>query len=242
MLSRMPPVALDISPYHFACDGEIFGIPHFWNLLTNVPLLLLGVHGLRRARKLARDGRAVSFNWIGIWISTIAIGLGSIAYHGWLTPWGLALDRIAISGLIAFFLAHTADVALGIGPSRRLSFGLLVACQATVLVWILGGTAWIYGVLQAVGGVAVLAVFVRGGWRARRGLGPLSVSPRPVYLFALCYGLAKLFELYDEPVCELTGFLGGHPIKHVFSALGILAFGRMMTAPRAVAASLAREI
>jgi len=228
MLSPMLPLALEISPYEFACDGEMFGIPHFWNVASNGAFLLLGLYGLWRVRVLRRSGRTVSFNWTGIWASTAAIGLGSMAYHSWLNEAGLALDRFAICGLMAFIMALAAEVALGIGPSRRVSLGLFVLSQATVVIWLLGGTEWPYAVLQALAGVGVVAVVVRADMRARRGIGPLAVSPVPIYLFSGCYALAKVAEALDVPVCELTGFIGGHPFKHLLAALGLLLLGRMM--------------
>jgi hypothetical protein len=230
-------LALDISPYEFACDGAHAGIPHFWNVLTNVPFVLLGLWQLWRIRRLRAAGTSVSFNWTGLWLSTIGIGLGSGAYHWLLTPLGLALDRLAIAALIAFLLAHAADVTLGWGPSRRGSTLLLAACLSTVVLWMLGGTAWVYGALQALGAVAVLAAFVRADLRARRGGAALPISPRPLYLFTACYGLAKVCEILDQQVCDLTGWIGGHPLKHLWAALGLLFLSALMgqrrSAPKA---------
>ena len=225
----MPWIAVDISPYEFACDGPVFGIPHGWNVLTNVPFLVLGVVQLWKRTRIRRAGTPVSANWTGIWVSTIGVGLGSMAYHFFLTPFGLALDRFAISALIAYLMAYTAEVALGIGPSRRISWTLLALCTSTVVIWMLGGTAWVYGVLQAGASVAVLAIFLWADPRLRGGPGTLAVSPTPLYLFSGCYGLAKVCEVYDAEICALTGgALAGHPLKHLWAALGLLLLARMM--------------
>jgi len=224
----MVPLALDISPYEFACDGTLLGIPHFWNVVTNIPFLLIGIWGFTEVRRLRRAGRTVSFNWTGIWVSTACIGLGSGAYHLFLTPFGLGLDRLAIAGLIAFLGAHVAQVIHGIGPSRRLTFWLVLVSETTVVVWMLGGSAWFYGVLQAAAGLGVVLVVVRADLRTRRGLRRLSVPPGPLYLFAACYGLAKVCELFDAEVCSATGWIGGHPLKHVFAALGLLLLAPLM--------------
>lgn len=224
----MAPLALDISPYEFACDGTLMGIPHFWNVVTNIPFLLIGIWGTREVRRLKQAGRRTSFNWLGIWVSTACIGLGSGAYHLFLTPFGLGLDRLAIAALIAFLLAHVAHVIHGIGPSRRLTFWLVLVSETTVVVWMLGGSPWFYGVLQAAAGVGILLVVLRADLRARRGVRHLSVRPGPLYLFALCYGLAKVCELLDEEVCTWTGWIGGHPLKHVFAALGLLLLAPLM--------------
>ena len=225
---RVLPLALEISPYEFACDGPFVGIPHFWNVITNVPFVVLGLWQLRRVKRLRQAGVSVSFNWTGLWLSTIGIGLGSGIYHWFLTPFGLGIDRLAIAGLIAFLLLHTADVALGIGPNRRLSLWVFLACEASVLLWMLGGTAWIYAGLQACGALVVLLAFGLADLKARQTGRTKRPPSGPVYAFAACYALAKIFEILDAPICELTGFLGGHPLKHLAAAVGLLFLSRMM--------------
>jgi len=37
----------------------------------------------------------------------------------------------------------------------------------------------------------------------------------------LCYLLAKIFEYFDGGIYELLGFISGHSLKHMVSALGI---------------------
>jgi hypothetical protein len=37
----------------------------------------------------------------------------------------------------------------------------------------------------------------------------------------LCYLLAKIFEQFDSQIYELLGFISGHSLKHMVSALGV---------------------
>ena len=218
-------LALDINPYEFACDSAAFGIPQFWNVVTNLPLFFVGLRGLRHLQRAGRLGERAYFNWAGLWVSTALVCVGSILYHWRLDPLGLALDRVAICGVIAFLTAHVLDVARGVGPSRRFSLALLLLCEATVLAWVLGASAWFYGSLQAGGGLFALALLLD----ARRK-GVLRSPIGPLLLFTGSYGVAKLLELFDARVCEWTGFIGGHPLKHLASALGLWFLGAMMRA------------
>jgi hypothetical protein len=93
---------------------------------------------------------------------------------------------------------------------------LLAATQSTVLFWVLGGTAWVYGGVQAIGGVLAIVLLLRAHARGR-----LRVPLRPMLLFLACYAAAKAVEALDVPICEWTGVIGGHPIKHLLSALGL---------------------
>ena len=214
---------LDPDPYTFACDGDLLGIPHFWNVVTNLPYLVIGLWGLHLLARHRLLGAPAFRNWTGIWISTALVCVGSGLYHWFLTPWALGLDRIAICGVIAFLAAHVLHVVLRIGPSLGLSLGLLAACEATVIAWYLGASPWWYGALQAIAGLGTLAIVLV--WHRR---GRHTFSPKPLYLFCGYYALAKLLELLDQPICDLTGVLGGHPLKHLASAIGLACLGRLM--------------
>jgi hypothetical protein len=47
-LLLLPPISQDQSYHHFADQRTIFGIPTFWNVVSNVPFLAVGAAGLRR--------------------------------------------------------------------------------------------------------------------------------------------------------------------------------------------------
>lgn len=219
-------LALDIDPYAFACDGEVLGVPHGLNVLTNLPFLLVGAWGLvfLARRGLLTDPALV--NWTGLWTSVLLLAFGSGAYHVFLTPGTLALDRLCITGIVAFLGAEALAAVTGRPPDKRVSLLFLVVCAATVPAWLLGATSWPYGALQGLGGVLVLVVLIRAG---RRGVVGRDVL-RPFLLFAGAYALAKVAEVLDAPICRLTGVLGGHPLKHLLSAGGLLALGAWMRA------------
>lgn len=217
---------IDIDPYAFACDGDWLGIPHFINVVTNVPFFFVGLWGLAR---LARAGRLTDrrfFNWTGLWLSVAVLLFGSGAYHWYLTPGTLAFDRFCITGIIAFMGAEVAVVALGWGPCRRVSLAFLALATGTVVAWMFGATSWLYGVLQAAGGLTAVVLIV---WAYRKGRIGREIL-NPVLGFAAFYALAKVTEGLDVPICEWTGVFGGHPIKHLLSAAGLLCLGGWMNA------------
>jgi hypothetical protein len=49
-LLLLPPIPQDQSYHQFADQRTIFGIPNFWNVVSNLPFLAVGAAGLRRFR------------------------------------------------------------------------------------------------------------------------------------------------------------------------------------------------
>lgn len=229
-------LALELDPYRFACDGPLLGVPHGANVLTNLPFLVLGLWGLARLGRGAL-ARPADRDRVGLWTSVLLLAFGSGAYHLLLTPASLAADRVCIAAILAFVVAEVLAVT-GAGPRagpRRaaVTLGVLALSEGSVLAWWLGATSLIYGALQALGAVLVLALTVRG-WRRGTVEG---VALRSLVRFTALYALAKGAEALDEPLCHLTGVLAGHPLKHLLAAAGLAALlpflGRPATPPPA---------
>ena len=85
--------------------------------------------------------------------------------------------------------------------------------------WLLGASSMIYGLLQALGSLAMAWVAVRA-WRTGRLPG---AALRSLFSFIALYALAKGAELLDEPICHGTGVFGGHPLKHLLAAAALAA-------------------
>ena len=72
-LLLLPPIPQDQSYHQFADQRTIFGIPNFWNVVSNFPFLAVGAAGLRRFR---HDPATVVF-FLGVFLT----GIGSSYYH-----------------------------------------------------------------------------------------------------------------------------------------------------------------
>jgi hypothetical protein len=46
-LLLLPPIPQDQSYHQFADQRTVFGIPNFWNVVSNLPFLVVGAAGLR---------------------------------------------------------------------------------------------------------------------------------------------------------------------------------------------------
>src|SRR5271163_3422367 len=90
----LPPIHQDPSYHAFADQRTIWGVPNFWNVVSNLPFLLVAIWGLRALR----NGQAFLEQWeraaYSILLSGIAlVAFGSSYYHAWPDDATLFWDR-----------------------------------------------------------------------------------------------------------------------------------------------------
>lgn len=156
--------------------------------------------GIRSGR-----GKALLVFFAGIILSA----LGSAFYH--LAPDNNRLfwDRLALALVFTAFFDLVlgefvdADLAGGFLPILVL-FGLL-----SVILWRLTGDLRLYALVQFLPCllVPVILIFHHSPHRRRA----------EVVLVLTAYGLAKLFEIFDQQLFELLQ-VGGHSLKHLAAA------------------------
>lgn len=215
----MPSIPQDVLYHEFADQQIWFGIPNFFNVVSNIPYMLIGFAGLRL---LSSDNKvelieSIRFIYRLFFAGVLLVGLGSGYYH--LSPQNSTLlwDRLPMAvAFMSFFTIVLAEfMREKLAP---ILFPLLLFLGlASVLYWywsesIGRGDLRLYLLVQFLPVVLMPVIF-------------LSYSSRftKVYFFWLvlvCYGLAKGFESIDFEVYEFTGIVSGHTLKHLVSAVG----------------------
>jgi hypothetical protein len=223
-----PPVPQDPAYHRFVDQRTFFGVPHFWNVVSNVPFLFAGVYGLwawRRARwRFARD----RWPWLIVALAGVLICFGSGYYH-W-APDNLTLfwDRLPMT--LAFMAILSATVGERIHP--RTGFLLLLPLLALGLLSV---EVWRRGELAGAGDLRLYALVQ---------FYPMLALPLIMLLFPArythaqgmwqmvgFYALAKVLEFFDRPVFQWTaGVISGHSIKHVAGAVALAAVFYMLAA------------
>jgi hypothetical protein len=197
----MPLIPQDKSYHDFADKSVHYGIPHFGDVVTNIPFFFVGLYGLTVTKRL--DYR---FFFLGF----ILTAFGSSYYH--LNPNNntLVFDRLPMSiALMAMFSAICADYGMKwvkLYPS--VLFGI-----ASVLYWAKFDELVPYAIVQF--GSLLYNVFL------------LLMKKHPyetrLYLFLafVAYSMAKVTEMADKKMCALlNNTISGHNLKHLFAALG----------------------
>ena len=214
MAAILGPVVIQPAHQHDFADQRFLGyLPFAADVLSNLPFAFWGFAGLLVLpnTKLSRSmaGLAVLF-FTGLIITTGA----SSWYHLQPDDGGLAVDRlgmtIAFAGLLGLAAADRASIRAG----EMLGSLVLVFGSMCVWIWSISGNVLPWLVLQFGGMALVLWFATRPPVQSTHGT--LAVRWGVVILI---YALAKVFELADHAVYELTAHsISGHSLKHIIAS------------------------
>lgn len=235
VVAAVPRIPQDVAYHRFADTRVIAGVPSFWNVVSNVGFLVVGVIGLAW---LARWGRPrptgpLIAGWETATVAMLLVGIlftgaGSAYYH--LAPdntrlvWDRLPMTVVFTALFALVIGERVDARAG----RLLAVPLILIGVGSVVAWHLSelagrGDLRLYALVQLVPALAVPLVLL---------LCPARFTGAAWLWTALAlYLAAKAFELADARVFA-HAVVSGHTLKHVVSAgataclLGMLATRR----------------
>ena len=218
----VPPVSQDPGYHVFADQRNISGIPHFWNVVTNIPFLVLGIIGFFKIQKQELTGILPDFfrAYLAFFIGLVPIGLGSGYYH--LDPSNSTLvgDRMAITVTFMSFFVLIFGESISTRTASRLLVPLLFLGISSVVYWNITenlgkGDLRFYALVQFLPMLLIpLMLLFYGSCLSGR---------RWILAIILVYGAAKIVEMYDQQIYELIGF-SGHSLKHLIAAFGAFLF------------------
>lgn len=221
----MPPTSQS-SEYHQFVDQRIyFGIPNFFNVVSNIFLLFSGLAGLvflLRPRKflIHKSFIKLSERWpyFILFLSVILASLSSTYYH--LAPdnarlvWDRMPIAIGIMTLLAIVLIERISINIGF---ILLPF-LIIFGAGSVMYWYWGeqyglGNLNYYIVVQF---YSILVIILLGKFFSSR-----YTRGADIYIVIIFYAFAKLAEITDYEIYSLGQVISGHSIKHFFVGLAV---------------------
>ena len=214
IMMSFQPIEQSLDYHDFGDRRAFIGIPNFFDVVTNIPFLVVGMAGI----KFCLGNRSPSFRmaWIAFFAGVALVSAGSGYYHWNPSNDTLLWDRLPITvafmGLFAALLAEYVSAGWG----RCLLVPAMLTGLFSVLYWHwfddLRFYVWIQFVPLLI--IPILMVLFRPEY-SRQWL--LMVA------FA-CYFLAKILEAYDREVFAFTqNLFSGHSFKHLLAALGCLS-------------------
>ncbi len=214
------PLAQDLSYHQFAGQDTFASVPNFWNMVSNIPFLVVGACGVLFCARHPALGARVS--WGVFFLGVLLVAFGSTWYH--LHPQNTTLlwDRLPMAvGFMGLFVALLSEYV-----DQRAQKFLLLPCAlmgaAAVLFWGVYDDLRFYLWVQffPLLTIVILLIFYTSKQAQKNYIaGALAL-----------YVLAKLLELGDHQIYDLTGqMVAGHPLKHLAAAGGVAVLYQMLT-------------
>lgn len=209
------PIPQDEAYHHFADTREFLGIANFWNVISNLPFLAVGLTGLALLFKASKD---LLLPYRVLFTGILLTGIGSAYYH--LTPNNntLVYDRIPMTLVFMSLLAATVSETISKRLGIVLLLPLLTLGVGSVLYWHITetqgkGDLRLYGLVQFYPVLFIpLVLIMFPSAQARTGV-------KALVWVVLWYVIAKIFEHFDLQVYEVGHIVSGHTLKHLAAAV-----------------------
>jgi len=214
------PIAQNPEYHNFADGREFLSVPNFYNVISNLPFLIVGSIGIFislyiRSTKEKEKDPLLPANlcfFTGIFLT----GIGSVYYHLQPCTATLIWDRLPMTlTFMAFFaiiISEHIDPVLG----KWLLFYLIFLGIISVAYWYM--TEWeghgglrFYALVQFLPLLLIPLILIL--FRKE--------SPYAYYYWAILvvYILAKFCEVLDYDLFISTGLISGHSLKHLTASL-----------------------
>jgi hypothetical protein len=219
-LALVPPVPQPQAYHVFADRQTLCGVPNFWNVVSNVPFILVGAAGLW----VVRGDLSASIFFLGVFLT----GFSSSYYHSNPNDWGLFWDRLPMTFAFMAILSNVIEERIGARIGKALLWPLILLGVLSLLIWLEFDDLRLYGWVQFFPCVVLPLMF----W-----LLPSKYTGTSYWvLAAVLYVIAKLLEHFDMTIQSMLGVIGGHPLKHVMAACACYAILLAFQTRRPVAA------
>jgi hypothetical protein len=217
------PIPQDPAYHNFADQRVILNIPNFYNVVSNIPFLIVGIMGMRLVASGRANGGLVGLHavYLTFFVGVLLTGFGSAYYHYHPVNQALLWDRLPMT--IAFMALFSAIVGEYISSkiALKLFVPLLVSGMASVLYWYISelngrGDLRAYALVQFLPVLLILLIL----WLFSS---PLKGTK---YIWGIigAYALSKFMEFFDAQVYRSLGLISGHSLKHLCAAFGAYIF------------------
>ena len=216
----LAPISQDPTYHEFADQRTFHDIPHFWNVVSNLPFATIGIAGCWWLLRAGKTSSAFSsaperYAYVVFFGGEILTCVGSAYYHADPSNATLVWDRLVFSLMLTsmFTIVVTEFV------HRRIGVGML-----TPMV-MLGLFSVGYWARSEDAGYGDLRLYFLVQFYPMLAIPAILMLFRSRYTHAWAFGLslglyavAKAAEIYDGTIFEATGIWSGHTVKHLVAA------------------------
>lgn len=210
----MLPVQDASSYFNYADQRCILGINNFSDVVSNLAFTLVGFLGFYWVKN--NETHSNEFTFLGNSLATamVLVSLGSAYFHYVPTVERLFWDRVPMVlgfiSLIGLLIADRINKSIGL----KTFYILFVLAVITLALWRLNYLDLRPYLIIQFGALlfVVLIILLKS-----RG----TISNSAIWTSFGLYILAKVFEITDSFIWNLTGFISGHTMKHLAAALAM---------------------
>jgi hypothetical protein len=212
------PIAQDPNYHAFSDARNLFGVQNFWNVVSNLPFLLVGAAGLiyvhRYSERVCVPGLETTYSvfFVGILLTAF----GSSYYHLAPANQTLVWDRLPMTIGFAGLITIIVGEFLSARVARSLLVPLLLVGFLSVEYWDWTETRGIgdlrpYAIVQFLPMLLIPIVLLTHK--------PAIGEARYYWWMIAFYFLAKVFEFFDASIFGIGQIMSGHAIKHIAAAM-----------------------
>jgi len=216
------PIPQSVEYHRFVDDRTILGIANFYNVISNLPFLLVGIYALTllKNNRLAINHN-IKYLYFVMSFGVVMVFFGSSYFHLEVNHKTLFFDRlpmvIVFMSLFSIVISEFIDLKVG----KKLFPVLLALGLTSIIYWIIGelygvGDLRLYALVQFLPMLIIPIILLN--FKSQ------SNNTKPYWYLLAGYLLAKVFEYFDAQVFTLLDVISGHSIKHIVAALGLLIF------------------
>jgi hypothetical protein len=216
------PIPQDPEYHNFADQRLIYGIPNFWNVISNIPYVIIGLIGIVFMQIKAIKGGLpeLKLNYVLFFIGVLLVGFGSSWYHWSPSNASLIWDRLPMTiAFMAFFSAILGEY-YPVRVGKLLLWPLIFTGIVSVIYWhnteLAGqGDLRLYAAVQFLPVILIPIIMLTHEPRFK--------SNQLIWWFMIAYLISKIMEHYDAEILDLVS-ISGHTLKHFVSAAGAFLF------------------
>ncbi len=208
------PLPQPLAYHDFADQRTLLGVPNFWNVVSNLPFLFVGIAGMWRLRRSGVDPQRMALRlfFFGVALTAFGSGYFHLAPDNFTLVWDRLPMTIGFMALFSFVMGAYISPRLG----RGALLPLLLLGLASVAYWHFTEQAGLgdlrfYGLVQFLPMLLIPLIMVL--FRATR------IRSVTLIWVLVWYGLSKVLEHFDDQVFSAVGLLSGHSLKHLAAAV-----------------------
>lgn len=219
VLFLVGPIHQDHAYHHFADNRKLFDVPNFFNVISNLPFVIIGLWGISKVYK-SQLQPFTKTAYLVFSIGIVFTGIGSAYYHWHPTSLTLVWDRLPMTVAFMSFFSIMISPYFNKKWEYWVLIVLIMSGFLSVLYWYLGdcngeGDLRPYIFVQYYPLVIVIISLFGSA---------SEVFPKKILAISfLFYFLAKILEATDGQILALSSFISGHTLKHLAASAASLA-------------------